>query len=100
MNGFAVLQRYDSESAPSQFWNDAPMAYPAIGLGLTPQRLCQDPFAPRPLDVRTLAKHLLFEVSRGLHEHEDYREVHRKKQTGAQPVPPVKKPEPATGWTR
>jgi len=83
VNGFPILHRYHPERSPSQFRNDAPMAYPAIRLGLTPQRFRHDPFAPRALDVRALAEHLLFEVSRGLHDRDNYPEVRRGKQEGA-----------------
>lgn len=82
MNGFAILQRYHPEHSPSQFRNDAPIAYPAIWLGLTPQRFRHDPFAPRALDVWTLAEDLFLEVSRGLHDRDDYREVRLEKQKG------------------
>jgi hypothetical protein len=99
VNSFPILQRYNPERSPSQFWNDAPIAYPAIPLGLTPYRFRHNSFAPPPLDVGTLAKHLLFKVSRGLHEHEDYREVHQKKQTEGQAMPPLRSQNPATTAT-
>ena len=89
MNGFAILQRYDPERSPSQFRNDAPVAYPAIRLGLTAQRVRNDSFAPRALDIWTLTKHLLFELSRGLHDHDDYPEVRWKKQTGGHGARPL-----------
>ncbi len=68
MNGFAILQRYDAEDAPTELGNDAPIAYPAIRLGLTSQRFRHDPFAPRALDVGPLAQDLLLEIARRLHE--------------------------------
>jgi hypothetical protein len=73
MNGLAVLQRHDARHTASQLRHCSPMTYPAVRLDLAPERVPHNSRAPLALNVWPLPQDLLFEVTGGLHDGDDYR---------------------------
>jgi hypothetical protein len=60
---FAVFQGDDTEYAPAEFRDNAPVADAAIRLDFHSQRLCRDPLAPFASKIGPLAQDLLLEVA-------------------------------------